>query len=442
GQFTLPDPVAVAVGPTGVRGDQQPGGLRVVKAAARLPPAADGLHGGHGSVVVDADVDPAGVAGEVVDPVRDRLLHVRAGEIEVVVFHLDRLTLRVPLPPGHWQPAEMFPLLGVDADHWLAIGLMVLYLLVEVAKLGIPIGGLGAFQRLGGGLEGEALAPVRADTGCPWRVSSSAKCRSDLVVHRSGDIGSPRSSGSTSASRAGTRSGSCQAADLRPPPGRRTRPGGTGTWPASSSTTPLRTVVSLTPATCATARTPPCPSSRASTANAKRCWRSFRCGNNASNLVASCSRTSIGMRMRRIPHQPSPNPKTTRNFFPASPLPQPAGQGADPRPSRGQAGLLADLRRHRRGPRRPSSRPGPPTRRRLRRPLPQALPSRGRRPDRHPARADSVPALPTRALPSDPAHQPDRADLRRDPPTHQGDRPAARRALLPEPGLGGACPRH
>jgi len=80
-------------------------------------------------------------------------------------------------------------------------------------------------------------------------------------------------------------------------------------------------------------------------------------------------------------------------------------------------------------------------RRGVRRPLPAPLPGRGRLPVGHPARVDGVPALSTRSLASDPAHQPDRADLWRDPPTHQGDRPAARRAFLLEPGLGGAGPR-
>jgi hypothetical protein len=66
----------------------------------------------------------------------------------------------------------MFPLLGVDADHWLAIGLMVLDLLVEVAKLGIPIGVLRAFQRLGVGLEAEAMLPQQlADRGRRHRMS-------------------------------------------------------------------------------------------------------------------------------------------------------------------------------------------------------------------------------------------------------------------------------
>lgn len=46
-------------------------------------------------------------------------------------------------------------------------------------------------------------ATVSAPTRCPWRVNSTANVRVDLVVHRNGDIGSPRSSGSTSRNSAG-----------------------------------------------------------------------------------------------------------------------------------------------------------------------------------------------------------------------------------------------
>ena len=74
---------------------------------------------------------------------------------QVVVFHLDRLTLGVPLPPGHGQPTELFALLGVDADHRLAVGLMGFDLLVEVAELGIPVGVLGAFEGLDVGPQAE-----------------------------------------------------------------------------------------------------------------------------------------------------------------------------------------------------------------------------------------------------------------------------------------------
>src|SRR3954470_12227097 len=138
---------------------------------------------------------------------------------------------------------------------------------------------------------------VGAETGCPRSVSSAARCRSDFVVQRSGDIGSPRSSGSTSPSSDVTRSGSCAVTGLRPPPARLARPAGSGSSPQSSSVTPRRTVVGLTPAAAATAATPPWPSSRASQASVSRCCRSFRCGSNTSNLVASWPRTSSSTRI-------------------------------------------------------------------------------------------------------------------------------------------------
>ena len=73
---------------------------------------------------------------------------------------------------------------------------------------------------------------MSAPTWWPCRVSSAARLRVDLVVHRSGDIGSPRSSGSTRASSARRSPGSRSAACLRPPPGRRARPSGSRRNPA------------------------------------------------------------------------------------------------------------------------------------------------------------------------------------------------------------------
>src|SRR5215218_9394176 len=163
GQFALPDAVAVAVGAARVRGDQQARCLRVVPASACPPPAADGLDREDGGVVVDADVDPAAVAGEVVDRVRDGLLDVRTGEEEVVVFDLDGLALGAPLPTSHGQPPQLFALLGIHADHRLAVGLVVLDLLVEVTELGIPVGVLGAFECLGVGLQAEHF-PLQQST--------------------------------------------------------------------------------------------------------------------------------------------------------------------------------------------------------------------------------------------------------------------------------------
>lgn len=85
--------------------------------------------------------------------------------------------------------------------------------------------------RSGGGAAGALLGLVSAETRWPSQVRSSqvrsgARFRVDFVVQRSGDIGSPRSPGSTSVSSAGRSPGSSSAAFLRPPPARRTRPNG------------------------------------------------------------------------------------------------------------------------------------------------------------------------------------------------------------------------
>ena len=154
---------------------------------------------------------------------------------------------------------------------------------------------------------------VSAPTRWPWRVSSAARLRVDFVVHRSGDIGSPRSSGSTRASSAGPSPGSISAARLRPPPGRRTRPSGSA--PESSSLTPRDTVASRTPAARATSRIPPCPSARASAPISSRRCRSSRCGKIAANFAA---RTRTASSLPPIPHQHAASQEAT-GYFSASP---------------------------------------------------------------------------------------------------------------------------
>src|ERR1700733_8608625 len=153
---------------------------------------------------------------------------------------------------------------------------------------------------------------VSAPTRWPWRVSSPARWRVDFVVHRSGDTGSPRSSGSTRSSSAGSSPGSRSAARLRPPPGRRTRPSGAA--PESSSSTPSDTVASRTPAARATSRIPPWPSERASAPISSRRCRSSRCGKIAWNFAATTWRVSS---IVPIPHQCARSREAT-GYFSAS----------------------------------------------------------------------------------------------------------------------------
>src|SRR5205085_7472091 len=131
-----------------------------------------------------------------------------------------------------------------------------------------------ALKGLGVGLQAEALLPeqiahgVRAD---PMPLPGEFVSQFAGGLHRPAQRGHriPAHVRSTSASSAGRSPESTSAAFLRPPPRRRTRPSGAS--PASNSSTPLRTVVSLLPAARATTRTPPCPRIRASAPINRRC---------------------------------------------------------------------------------------------------------------------------------------------------------------------------
>lgn len=85
---------------------------------------------------------------------------------------------------------------------------------------------------------------------------------------RSGDIGSPRSSGSTSASSAGLSPESSSAAFFRPQQGWRTHPN--GAWQEPSSAAHARPWPPGPSAVAATILMPPCPSGSASAPMASR----------------------------------------------------------------------------------------------------------------------------------------------------------------------------
>ncbi len=101
--------------------------------------------------------------------------------------------------------------------------------------------------------------------------------RSILHVQRSGDMASPRASGSTSAFGSSSKPGSVSVNDLRSPPGRRTRQGAGGG--ASSSFGPRPIVLAAMRVIRETAAMPPCPAALVSdTAKSRRC-RSPSSGN-------------------------------------------------------------------------------------------------------------------------------------------------------------------
>src|SRR5271167_1994339 len=84
-------PCAVAAAAIGI--DQQTSCGRITRAAEFIPPAADALDGEGRRVMIDAEIDPSYVRGDVVDAVRHGLTEFRDHE----VMHTNRL--RLPLWP-------------------------------------------------------------------------------------------------------------------------------------------------------------------------------------------------------------------------------------------------------------------------------------------------------------------------------------------------------
>ncbi len=105
--------------------------------------------------MVGADVDPAGVRGDVVDAVGYRPAQHAVGEVVGVDPH--RLASRLPFTAVVLERADQLLLLRVHTDHRSTAILVVARLLVEVVELCVPVGVLLAFQRLGIALQAEAL---------------------------------------------------------------------------------------------------------------------------------------------------------------------------------------------------------------------------------------------------------------------------------------------
>src|SRR5215472_9135786 len=125
-------------------------------------------------------------------------------------------------------------------------------------------------------------------TGCWFRVRASAMARVLLQVQRSGDSGSPRVVSSIIASSLRTSCGSDWVIGLRPPPGRRIRPG--QLTPASISRIPLWIALRDKPHARLTRLTPPRPKVLASFAAIRRRVRSSKCDQIARNFALSSER--------------------------------------------------------------------------------------------------------------------------------------------------------
>jgi hypothetical protein len=114
--------------------------------------------------MINADADPAFVATDVVDAVRNCLAYFAVDE----VMRLDafRLAFGLPLASTVLVITDQFLLIGIDGDHRLIGGEKCVGLGVDVFELRVAIGVLRALTNLGVGLQAVAkLSQQSAHTG-------------------------------------------------------------------------------------------------------------------------------------------------------------------------------------------------------------------------------------------------------------------------------------
>src|SRR5246127_2157700 len=121
-QFAFPRPSPGAVAAAAVGGDQQSSGAGVARPPDDLPPLADAVHREGGRIMVNADTEPSGIRGQVIDPVRHRAAELL--DQEVMDPDLFRVALGPIFAPVVTEIPDQFLFLGVDRDHRLLFGLV------------------------------------------------------------------------------------------------------------------------------------------------------------------------------------------------------------------------------------------------------------------------------------------------------------------------------
>ena len=270
-QTLLPGGCAGGIGTTGVSQNQQPLGLLILLTAHVHPPRPNRV-GGELSCVVRRSHDDKSISTTIiVDAVRDGDSLCVAGE--VIDGHVD--SILSPSAASIAEKSNQLALLRVDTDDRVSTLFEVPPQPVDVPELPVPLGMGLAVEALSVESKPVLFLPKHppcfrgADTqeaGNHTRGLSRPFYRTHWIassrpiqqrVHARGQFGSFFSRG------------------LRPPPGRRTRPSGTVSFPRSSRW-PSMMVVRLMPVTRDSRETPPCPSFSASKPTMRRACFSSR----------------------------------------------------------------------------------------------------------------------------------------------------------------------
>ena len=147
----LPQARPRAITATRIGHDQQFRGLGIVLPAHVLPPGQDTVDGKIRRVVVNPHADPTAVLPDIIDSVGNDLAQLLV--FKVVHQGFFGLALRLPLPASVFEIPDQLFLLGIHGNDWQAPAEKGPGLSIEILKLRIAVRVLGAFNRLGIGLQ-------------------------------------------------------------------------------------------------------------------------------------------------------------------------------------------------------------------------------------------------------------------------------------------------
>jgi hypothetical protein len=159
-QLGLPQTHARAVAAAAIRRDQDLPGRMVAWVSQLQPPAPNAFHGKGGRVAGDAQIDPARVGGDVVDPIRRHLAEF--GNDEIMHPHRLRLTTRTQFAPAIPEVSDKLFLPGVDRDGRLSGGLQGVDERVDMLEPRVAIRVARALAGLAVRLQAEAQATQQA----------------------------------------------------------------------------------------------------------------------------------------------------------------------------------------------------------------------------------------------------------------------------------------
>jgi hypothetical protein len=112
-------------------------GPRIADPAELLPPAADALDGESACIGVDADIDPAMIGGDIINPIGRYLAQFR--DLEVMDPHWLGLTLGTQFTTAVLEIANQFLLLRIDRYRRFAGCKRGSHRRIEVSELRIAV---------------------------------------------------------------------------------------------------------------------------------------------------------------------------------------------------------------------------------------------------------------------------------------------------------------